>query len=163
MLNVIGQILCHIATNTISVQNCSEIIRLNEDNEEPTDLLKLLPEQILVRWLNYHLRNAGQLRVNNLGSNLKYCKPLIHIINQLDQSMCSLDGIEEPDNLKRAEIVLNSSYALGCGDIVSPKDLIAGNPKVNILFLAEMFTKKHGLKELSFQDSVVIHMLEDDI
>ena len=119
MLDVIGQILCLIATNVVSFQSCPEIMRLTEDSEEPADLLKLLPEQLLLRWFNHHLAKASQLKVNNLGINLKSCKPLFYVMHQLDSSKCKLDGIDETDNLKRAEIIINNSYALGCGDILS--------------------------------------------
>ena len=98
-----------------------------------------------------------------MGNNLKHCKPLIHLLNQLDSSKCSLDGLEEAEDMKRAEIVVNNSYALGCGNIASPKDLAAGNAKVNILFLAILFGAKHGLEALTFKESLITHMLEDDI
>ena len=163
MPDLIGQVLCRIATGAVSFQACPETIRLLGESEEPTDLLKLLPEQLLLRWLNHHLANAGQLRVNNLGNNLRHCKPLIHLLNQLDSSKCSLDGLEEADDMRRAEIVVNSAYALGCGDIASSKDLVAGNAKVNTLFLAILFSAKHGLEVLTFKESLITHMLEDDI
>ena len=35
-------------------------MRLAQDGEELADLVKLPPENILVRWINYHLKEAGQ-------------------------------------------------------------------------------------------------------
>jgi plastin-1 len=37
-------------------------MRLAKDGEELKDMLKLPPEDILIRWINYHLRAAGQTR-----------------------------------------------------------------------------------------------------
>ena len=53
--------------------------------------------------------------------------------------------MDEPDDVKRAEICINNSKAMGCGDVVAAEDIVRGNPKVNVLFVAEMFNTKHGL------------------
>lgn len=46
------------------------------------DLVKLPPEQILIRWINFHLKAAGQEPyVKNLGSDLKDSKALIYVMN----------------------------------------------------------------------------------
>jgi len=34
-------------------------MKLGEEGEELKDILKLTPETILIRWLNYHLKKAG--------------------------------------------------------------------------------------------------------
>jgi len=41
---------------SIDLKHCPEIMRLAEDGEELTDLVKLPPEIILIRWINYHLK-----------------------------------------------------------------------------------------------------------
>ena len=43
----------------IQLRDTPEIIRLLKDGEELKDLLKLSPETILIRWVNYHLEKAG--------------------------------------------------------------------------------------------------------
>ena len=55
MVEVIGQILKLIAVKGISFRDCPQIMNLVEDAEEPESLHNLLPEQILLRWVNYHL------------------------------------------------------------------------------------------------------------
>ena len=59
MLAVLWQIVAKIALFKINVEGCKEIICLLEDGEEPADLLKLKPEEILKRWMNWHLTKAG--------------------------------------------------------------------------------------------------------
>jgi len=34
-------------------------MRLAKDGEELSDLMKIPPEDILVRWINFHLKAAG--------------------------------------------------------------------------------------------------------
>ena len=48
------------------------MIRLKKDNEELTTFQNLPTEEVLLRWLNYHLRNAGSDRVaKNFSGDLK--------------------------------------------------------------------------------------------
>jgi hypothetical protein len=58
-------------TKRISLKDCPEIMRLAEEGEQLSDLLKLAPEAILMRWLNFHLRKNGcEKKVTNLGKDL---------------------------------------------------------------------------------------------
>ena len=56
----------------ISLQNCPGLARLLKDGEDLSDLLKLSPEEILLRWFNYHLEQAGHPRqVRNFSGDIK--------------------------------------------------------------------------------------------
>jgi len=41
------------------LKDCPEIMRLAEEGEELSDLMKLTPDVILIRWVNFHLMKAG--------------------------------------------------------------------------------------------------------
>ena len=71
----------------------------------------------------------------------------MYVMNQLDPNRCKLDGLSERDDVTRAEIMLNNSFALGCDEVVGPNDIVKGNEKVNIIFVAELFNTKHGLDD----------------
>jgi len=43
----------------IDLADCPEIYRLLQDGEELADLQKLKSEQILIRWMNFHLAKAN--------------------------------------------------------------------------------------------------------
>lgn len=68
-------------------------------------------------------------------------------MNQLDKNKCKLDGLNKETNRERAEDAIANSKALGCSDVVGPDDIIKGNDKVNIIFVAEIFNTKHGLDD----------------
>lgn len=56
----------------ISLKNNPNLAVLLREGESLADLLKLSPEQLLLRWFNYHLEQAGfGRRVNNFGSDIK--------------------------------------------------------------------------------------------
>lgn len=65
------QVLRIITTAQLNLKDTPEMIKLCKEGEEFKDLLKLPPETILIRWINYHLKKAGQAReVTNLGNDL---------------------------------------------------------------------------------------------
>jgi len=54
------------------LKNHPYLIRLKYPDEELSDLLKLHPEDLLLRWFNYHLKNAGHDRtVKNFSGDIK--------------------------------------------------------------------------------------------
>lgn len=44
---------------------------LLRDGETLEDLMKLSPEELLLRWANFHLENAGWHKINNFSSDIK--------------------------------------------------------------------------------------------
>jgi len=81
ILGVMWQLAAKIAVQSISLKECPEIMRLAESGEELEDLMKVKPEAILLRWMNFHLSNAGQNKITNLGKDLKDSKALIYVCN----------------------------------------------------------------------------------
>jgi len=58
VLGLIWQLVKLQLLNSINLKSHPELIRLLEAGEELSDLLKLPPDQLLLRWFNYHLKNA---------------------------------------------------------------------------------------------------------
>lgn len=139
-------------------------MRLAEEGEELHDLMKLAPETILIRWINFHLKKQNvDRRVNNLGGDLKDSQALLYVLNRLEPSKCSLEPLNESDNLKRAEIMINYAESLGVPPLVRPSDITTGNVKLNTVFVAELFNTKHGLEELTEEEIQKFGILNDDI
>ena len=59
MLGVVWQLCRLLSTGKIDIKKCNALSKLLKDGEELEDFMKLKPEEILKRWLNYHLANAG--------------------------------------------------------------------------------------------------------
>ena len=71
VLGLVWQIIKIQLLSQISLRNVPELVLLLQDDETMADFLKLHPELILLRWLNYHLEKAGSARrVKNFGSDL---------------------------------------------------------------------------------------------
>ena len=57
---------------------------LLDADETLDDLKRLSPEQILLRWVNYHLRQSGcDRRVANFSADIKDSVVYVHLINQI--------------------------------------------------------------------------------
>lgn len=81
MLGVLWQLVRLLSMNKISLGDCPEIYRLLNDGEELAAMLKLKAEEILIRWMNFHLAAAGQAKITNLGGDLKDSRKLIYVLN----------------------------------------------------------------------------------
>lgn len=46
---------------------------------------------------------------------------------------------QEKNDLKRAGLMLQEADKLGCRQFVTPADVVSGNPKLNLAFVANLF------------------------
>lgn len=107
VLTVIWQAVLRYQTKSIQLQDCNEIFRLLKEGEEVADLLKLTGPEILIRWINYHLKEAGQDReIKNLGADLADSFALTHVLNQIDSGKCSLDPLAIEDPTEKADSMI---------------------------------------------------------
>lgn len=164
VLTFVWQNLRAIVAKRITLKDTPEIIRLAKEGEDLKDLNKLPIEQLLIRWINYHLEEAGQSRrVANLGKDLKDSEALFYVLNQLDKSKCPLDNKDEPDELKRATFMMENSKALGVPEVCGPESITKVNVKSNTLFVATIFNTKHGLKPLTDEEYKAAGFEDDDV
>jgi len=68
----------------INLHDRPDLAALLEGDETLEDLMKLSPEQILIRWVNYQLRESGcDRRISNFSADIKDSVVYIHLINQI--------------------------------------------------------------------------------
>ncbi len=133
ILGLIWQIVRIGLMSKITLNNHPELFRLLEPGEDINDLLKLPPEQILLRWLNYHLKNAGSdRRVNNFSGDIKDSVVYTIVMNRLVPDKCDTEALNVSDLNKRAELVLNNAQKIDCKKFLKPRDIVNGNPKLNL-------------------------------
>ncbi|NXW86771.1 PLSI protein, partial [Alopecoenas beccarii] len=132
----------------IELSRNEALIALLNEGEELDQLMKLSPEELLLRWVNYHLTNAGWQKINNFSQDIKDSRAYYHLLNQiapkgdnLDELPIQIDfsGFHDKNDLRRAEYMLQQADKLGCRQFVTPADVVAGNPKLNLAFVANLF------------------------
>ncbi|XP_014807220.1 PREDICTED: plastin-1 [Calidris pugnax] len=132
----------------IELSRNEALIALLNEGEELDQLMKLSPEELLLRWVNYHLANAGWQKINNFSQDIKDSRAYYHLLDQIapkgddpDELPIKIDfsGFHDKNDLRRAECMLQQADKLGCRQFVTPADVVAGNPKLNLAFVANLF------------------------
>ncbi|XP_053930676.1 plastin-1 isoform X2 [Cuculus canorus] len=132
----------------IEISRNEALIALLSEEEELDQLMKLSPEELLLRWVNYHLVNAGWQKISNFSQDIKDSRAYYHLLNQIapkgdgiDELPIKIDfsGFHDKNDLRRAEYMLQQADKLGCRQFVTPADVVAGNPKLNLAFVANLF------------------------
>jgi plastin-1 len=159
ILGLIWQVIRRGLLGKIDIKLHPELYRLLEDGETLEQFLRLPPEQILLRWFNYHLKNAGwHRRVQNFSSDVKDSENYTVLLSQLAPSLCSRSPLQTSDLEQRAEQVLQNADRLDppCRKFLTPKSLCAGNPKLNLAFVANLFNNHPGLDPITEDEKAEI-------
>ncbi|XP_043850654.1 plastin-1 isoform X2 [Dromiciops gliroides] len=148
VLGLLWQIIKAGLFADIEISRNEALIALLNEGEELEELMKLSPEELLLRWVNYHLNNAGWQKISNFSQDIKDSRAYYHLLNQIapkgekdDELPITIDfsGFNERNDLKRAGLMLQEADKLGCRQFVSPADVVSGNPKLNLAFVANLF------------------------
>ncbi|KDQ60286.1 hypothetical protein JAAARDRAFT_32672 [Jaapia argillacea MUCL 33604] len=162
ILGLIWQIIRRGLLNNVDIKLHPELYRLCEEGETIEDLLKLTPDQILLRWFNYHLKAAGwKRRVNNFSRDVSDGENYTVLLNQLQPEHCSLAPLQTKDIKTRAEQVLQNAGKIGCRKYLTPASLVSGNPRLNLAFVANLFNTYPGLEPLDEQEAKDYGVIED--
>jgi len=163
VLGMIWQLVKIQLLNSISLKNHPELIRLLEEGEELADLLKLTPEQLLLRWFNYHLKASGSSkRVKNFTSDVKDSEAYTILLNQIAPGQCDKSALALSDPAKRADKVLGNARKLGVQPFLKAGDIAAGNGRLNLAFVAAIFNQCPGLDPISKEELDKAGLMDDD-
>lgn len=104
------------------------------------------PEQMLFRWFNFHLANADSPRtLSNWSRDLQDSELYLTLLSQLEPEKCPKHEVQAAlalsDPLKRAEVVCQFAERIGCLKFITPKEIVNGNPRLNLAFVATLFTQ----------------------
>lgn len=75
------------------------------------------------------------------------------LLNQLKPESCSRAPLQERDLHRRAEMILDNAEKINCRKYLTPTALVAGNPKLNLAFVAHLFNTHPGLEPLSEEEA----------
>ncbi|KAI0037208.1 calponin homology domain-containing protein [Vararia minispora EC-137] len=162
ILGLIWQIIRRGLLSNVDIKLHPELFRLCEEGETIEDLLRLTPDQLLLRWFNFHLRMAGwHRRVNNFSKDVSDGENYTVLLNQLKPDECSRAPLQTRDIRQRAEQVLDNAARIGCRKYLTPAALVAGNPRLNLAFVANLFNTWPGLAPLDEQEAKDYGAVED--
>ncbi|XP_073435203.1 plastin-1 [Dendrobates tinctorius] len=151
VLGLLWQIIKAGLFADIEISKNEALIALLKDGETLEDLVKLSPEELLLRWVNFHLSNAQWPNITNFSKDIKDSKAYFILLREIapkDDVFIDFSGFNEPNDLKRANYMLNQADKLGCRQFVSPSDVVSGNPKLNLAFVANLFNMHPALNKV---------------
>ena len=95
-------------------------------------------------------------RVTNFSSDVKDGENYTILLNQLAPDTCSRGPLQTRDLLQRAEQVLQNADRLDCRKFLTPTSLVAGNPKLNLAFVANLFNTHPGLDPITEEEKLQV-------
>lgn len=146
IMGMVWQIMRIYLLERVNIKTVPSIILLAEEGESAKDIMELSSERILVRWLRYMLKKAGQEpTVNEINSELKDLMVFSHVMTQLDKNF-DKSTIEDPDPQKRAKALIESSKRLKIKSFINEEALLEGNSKIYLMFASLLFNSNNGLE-----------------
>ena len=165
ILGLIWQVVRIKYLAKINLKETPYLLTIKEADEDISSLLKLPPEQLLLRWFNYHLKKSEYKKeITNFSSDLKDGMAYTYLLNQINSHICDKSAIKENEG-KRAVKVINDSKKLGVETTITSEEILNGNPKLNLLFCAQIFNSAPGLSPPSeeIKKEAKILIFDEDI
>ncbi|XP_062849015.1 plastin-1 isoform X2 [Trichomycterus rosablanca] len=153
----------------IEISRNEALLALLGENETLEDMLKMSPEELLLRWVNFHLTNACAEKIKNFGDDIKDSRVYFNLLNQIAPKgdkegeiriPIDMSGMNEADEVARAELMLRQAALLDCRQFVSPRDVVSGNNNLNLAFVANLFNMYPALSKPTDND-IDITQLEE--
>eukprot|EP01029_Cantina_marsupialis_P030676 TRINITY_DN8397_c0_g1_i2.p1 TRINITY_DN8397_c0_g1~~TRINITY_DN8397_c0_g1_i2.p1 ORF type:complete len:844 (-),score=328.76 TRINITY_DN8397_c0_g1_i2:704-3235(-) len=159
-LDLIWQILKMRLVKMASLRNHPELVQLCGNDEEITELLHMPMEALVLRWVNYHMKNVeNETVVENFGSQLKDSGVYFSLLK-------SIASREKPDHeidedggsrMDRAISVLEHCDALGIPSFAAPEVIVHGNTRLNLALCCLILDTRAGM-----EDPALIEMREEE-
>lgn len=149
---------------SVNLKSHPELIALVNDGEDMNDLLGLPPEELLKRWVNYHMEKQDYpTRIKNFRGDIKDGKVYTVLLKSIGEDKgCNMDPLKWGDDNKRANQVIANAQKIGCKPFITSKDIVSGNDKLNMAFVAQLFNTCPGLKEVNVEEQKELAGLLDD-
>merc|ERR1719410_147684 len=148
VLGLVWQLIKMYLFKRITVANMPGLVNLLRPGEDVSELMKLSPEQLLLRWTNFQLEKAGCSRlIRNFSDDIRDSEIYSELLAQVapKDSHISKDYMSKEDWLERAEMMLSAADSINCRAFVTAKDVVNGHEKLNLAFIANLFNNHPGL------------------
>jgi plastin-3 len=142
VLGLVWQLIRMHLFRQININEVPGLVNLLKEGETLADLMKLGPEEILLRWVNYQLEKEGSSRrAKNLSGDIKDSDIYTDLIHQIAPKTAGVNksAMQKSDLVERAGVMLEQADKIGCKQFVTPKDVKNGHEKLNLAFVANLF------------------------
>jgi hypothetical protein len=146
----------------ITLTEHPELYQLLKEDESLANFLKMSPEEILLRWLNYQLKKADSSRVaTKFAKDLSDSEILTTVLKQIEPECCTLAPLHQTDLWQHADGMLAETDKIDCRKFIGAKEIVQGHARLKLAFVANLFnTQLHFSPPSSLGSSAFI--LVDD-
>mmetsp|Transcript_34981 Transcript_34981/g.65293 ORF Transcript_34981/g.65293 Transcript_34981/m.65293 type:complete len:1347 (+) Transcript_34981:117-4157(+) len=155
-LDVMWSVVSAGVLKNITIQHWPELVLLLEDDEEMDSMLLMTAEEVLSRWVNYHLVKADDYRRRRLEDWAQDLADSECYALLLKQLMGIAGTVADPALLEfgytcrlsvedKAEAILVAAAMLGVEPILSAQNITSGHVDLNVLFVGQLFNAVSGL------------------
>lgn len=162
VLQLLWQIIKIGLLSHVNIEDHPNLTILRKSSEDWSVFVKLLPEELIIRWVNHHLRHTNYRgpEMRNFDSSLRDSVIYCHLLNQLAPERCTLSPLDEEDLFVRAKKALTVAEKIGCRKYLTPHELVKGNPRLNLAFMANLFHTIPGL-DFAVTDMDTVRLTEE--
>jgi len=175
VLGLLWQVVKVSIMQSLNLKATPELIQLLDQHllDSPDALRELMglpPEKILLKWINYQLQKDGSwgpTEVKNFGKDLKdstVYAALLTAVAPADKKPRTLlaDVRSEMNPTARANLIIDAAESLGVTQFkILPGDIVKGNEKLNMGFMAAIFNALPGLDPKSTDDDAAKLLAEN--
>merc|ERR1711963_463246 len=142
VLGLVWQLIKMYLFKQITISQVPGLVNLLRPGETLADLMKMSPEEILLRWVNHQLEKAGSdRRIRNFHDDIKDSEIYTELINQIAPKDAGVNknAMNKEDLLERAEVMLEQAEKIKSRAFVTAKDVVKGQERLNLAFVANLF------------------------
>jgi hypothetical protein len=153
ILGLMWQLIRKLATAKIDLKKTPGLVHLLKDGETMEMLLLLSPEELLLRWINFHLENNPAYDgkpIKNYGTDLNDGSAYIALINQIQPKELTPQfnmNLYKADSDARRKEVVNMAKRLDLEEYIEIEDMEDNDTKTNMIFCSMLFNEYPALAE----------------
>ena len=147
ILAFIWQLIRHHVLISVNLKAHPQLIRLLNPGEGIDVLLSMKPEQILLRWFNYHLgRDNSSLSVANFGADVCDGKAFLALMRQVSPKNFDEEKSSKVGNdSERVALVMETADKMKSRCFATAKTILGKTYKLNLAFTATLFNNYIGI------------------
>ena len=172
ILGLLWQLIAKHSFKKIDLRENPNLRVLLREGETLEDFMSLSAEEILLRWVNYHLQRSDHWdkskTVTNFTRDIQDSKAYICLMNQIQPKKgeanfvnLSHEALNYSSMQSRAEAAYQMANKLKVGDYITPEDILEMQERVNTLFVAQLFNNYLALEPVNVVEEIIQETREE--
>lgn len=154
-LNVVWQVIRAGLMANINLTCNPGLKILLQEGETVARLMAKTPEDLLIRWVNFHLKRVcDHKQIKNFYRDIQDGEVYTYLLTAIAPQDTDLLPLRETDLEDRMDMLLEYARDLDVLNFVTPRDIIKGNIKLNTAFIAQIFNAFPSLEVEDQEDQL---------